>query len=167
MLIISGFICGIVSMLLPAAGAYVHFSPPASLLQHIVPGTDAAYMDDFFAIRDGSLRQLQIAHAKGLATFPSFHTMMSLMMIYALRGTGWAAIVGLVFNLGIIATTLIDGGHYLIDLFGAVVATALTIVIVKALARWLHNRRPMRLPASINGKRARIGGPAASLTELR
>ena len=44
------------------------------------------HYEHFMGLRDGSYRILSLAKTEGLITFPSFHTVMSVLMILALRG---------------------------------------------------------------------------------
>ncbi|MGI9385557.1 MAG: phosphatase PAP2 family protein [Methyloligellaceae bacterium] len=143
LLIVAGILNGVIAGLLPAAGGYVHYNPAQELVGLVTPMTDAAYMNDFFAIRDGGIRQLSIGGSKGLMTFPSFHTVFSLIMVFALRGTGWVFAFAVVFNLGIIASTPIDGGHHFIDVIAAFGLALVAIAITVPLARWLKTRAPI------------------------
>ena len=143
LLIVAGILNGVIAGLLPAAGAYVQYSPSLELVGQVTPTTDAAYMKEFFDLRAGEIRQLTVGNSKGLMTFPSFHTVFSLIMVYALRGTGWIFAFAVVFNLGIIASTPIDGGHYLIDVIAAFGLALIAIAITVGLSRWLKAREPL------------------------
>lgn len=127
---IAGLFTLIVSAAYPAAGGFVHYDPPGQLFPSINPATARDFMDTFHQLRDGTLRTFELHETKGIITFPSFHTIFALLLIWAVRGIRWVFIPSLLWNGGIVLTTFIDGGHYLVDvLAGAVVAYA-TIRIV-------------------------------------
>jgi len=137
LLIVSGIASSLIAGPMAAAGAYVHYGLPSGLPADFMPTTDAAYMQDFFAIRDGTLRELAIGGSKGLVTFPSYHTIFSVMMVYVMRGLGRWFWLALAWNALIIASTPIDGGHHLADVLGGLVVAWLCIAACNRLWRRL------------------------------
>jgi len=140
LLILTGIVSNAVAALLPAEGTYLFHKPSQALISSLTPTVDPAYMSDFHGLRDGTIRQLAIAGAKGLVTFPSYHTIFSLLMVYALRGMGPVFYAALAINLGIIASTPLDGAHYLTDVIGGVAIFALLAVFASRLQRYLTAR---------------------------
>lgn len=162
LLIFAGILNGVIAGSLPAAGAYVHYNPAHELVKLITPTTDAAYMKEFFELREGEVRQLAIGRSKGLMTFPSFHTVFSLIMVFALRGTGWVFAFAVVFNLGIIASTPIDGGHHLIDVIAGFALALFAAGITVRCADWLTTREPIPpLEKVLAAAKPRLRRPAA------
>ncbi len=134
--ILTGILVNLISGFLPAATAYEYFKPGAALYEKLSPVVGEGYMVDFFALRDGSMRELKIIGATGIVSFPSFHTILALLLIYVVRGCGLFSWVVGIWGLGIVATTPVDGSHYLTDVIGGVVLLAITIAAV----RWLEPR---------------------------
>jgi PAP2 superfamily len=62
---------------------------------------------------------LQPAELQGLATFPSFHTCLGVIIMRCSRGHWLTGSCGLAIGATIIASTPIYGGHYLVDLICA------------------------------------------------
>lgn len=130
----------LVSIELPAAGAYIYHAPGANLLAGL-PDPEAGrwHMRDFTALRDGSFQHLAIGSVEGLITFPSFHATLGILFARALLRLPYLGFAGLVLNGLMIVSTLSIGGHYLVDvLAGAGIALAMVAAL---------NRRGNLVPA--------------------
>jgi PAP2 superfamily len=68
------------SALLPAAGASVLFGVPEV--------ASTTYLPHFLAIRDGSISSFPLETMQGIVTFPSYHTVLAVLLTYAYRGQG-------------------------------------------------------------------------------
>jgi membrane-associated phospholipid phosphatase len=124
--------------LLPSAGAFVHFDPPAAL-RHVV-GANAGiwHLEHFEALRSGALRAIDPGTIEGLVTFPSFHTALAVITVWALWRTPYLAIPALALNALVIASTVPVGGHYFVDILaGLAVAGA----AIGTLAWWRSGAR--------------------------
>lgn len=107
-----------VSGFLPAFSAWIHYGV----------GVEHAYhMAAFTGLRDGTLRTLAPLDAVGIVTFPSFHTAMALIVVYACRGLRWLFWPAAAANAGVLVSIPPFGGHYLVDMLagGAVTAAAI------------------------------------------
>ncbi|MFN3551857.1 MAG: phosphatase PAP2 family protein, partial [Novosphingobium meiothermophilum] len=62
-----------------------------------------------------------LAKVEGIVTFPSFHMVMALMAPYALRGAGLASMVAFVWAALVTVSSIVIGGHYVVDLLGGAV----------------------------------------------
>jgi membrane-associated phospholipid phosphatase len=119
--------------LLPSAGAFVHFDPPAALRR--VVGADAGiwHLHHFEALRSGALRAIDPGAIEGLVTFPSFHTALAVITAWALWRTPYLAIPALALNALVIASTVPVGGHYFVDVLAGL---AIAGAAVGALLWW-------------------------------
>ena len=63
-------------------------------------------------------------------SFPSGHTILAVIMTYALRGSRWTLIPAIIVNGLMLVSTVPHGGHHLIDLIvgGAIAACAIFVV---------------------------------------
>jgi hypothetical protein len=113
----------LISGALPCASAYPTYGPTHP---DIVPEIG---VNDLFALRDGSLRELNLTTMDGLITFPSFHVILSLLFIYVLRGMPILFPLGLLANIAVIVSTLTAGGHYLVDSLGALAVTVVSVAL--------------------------------------
>lgn len=103
-------------LLAPAAGAFAYYGPAPQLVENFsVFGEMWSFVHAFTMLRDGSLSTIDLSALQGVVSFPSFHTMLGVMTIYALRDTRWLMIPVLLLNATMIVATLPVGGHHLID----------------------------------------------------
>jgi membrane-associated phospholipid phosphatase len=123
-----------VSAGLPAKGAFAFYQPPADLVAHLTPKAGIYHLKQLDALRDGSLTVLRLEHATGLVTFPSFHTALAILAIYAVRGLRLLFWPVLALNAGVIVSTIPEGGHYAIDV---VAGAVLTVAAIAGVRRWL------------------------------
>jgi membrane-associated phospholipid phosphatase len=119
--------------LFPAVGGYVHYAiDPASFPQDIRPAVGIVHITDYLALREGRFNHIDLAF-KGLITFPSYHSTFGIFLIYAFWPFKWVRIPVLAVNLLLIASTPVDGGHYLVDILGGVLVAFILIFWVRKL----------------------------------
>lgn len=108
------------------------------------PGYESEPLRQFHAVRDGSLRLLDLSMLSGIITFPSYHTILAVLVLLACRGLPVAGIPLAALQLAIIFTTRGVGGHYFLDMAaGALIAVAAWQIA----ARLLGMRADLALPA--------------------
>lgn len=110
------------SWLIPAEGAWAYYG-----VAHL---TSAYYLPDFFALRDGTMQEIVVGKMTGIVQFPSFHTALALILIYATRGIRILFPASLGLNALMIASTPVAGGHYLVDIVGGAALVPLAILIL-------------------------------------
>lgn len=122
----------VVSALVPAAGAVLHYNPEASLRTSFQAIAGRWHWDDFTALRDGRYSLISLAQIEGLVTFPSFHTVMAIMTTYAVRSLMLVFWPVALLNFVVVVSTLPEGGHYLIDVIaGGLIALAAIAVVAR------------------------------------
>ncbi|MEM7302070.1 MAG: phosphatase PAP2 family protein [Pseudomonadota bacterium] len=134
--LLTSTITSTISGFLPGENAYEYFKVSGELDAALSPVVGQGYMTDFYAIRDGSLQSLKVVDVQGLVAFPSFHTILSLVLIYVMRGSGIFFVISLIWNALIIATVPFDGAHYLTDMLSGV----LVAIVAIAFMHWLEPR---------------------------
>lgn len=108
------------------------------------PGYESEPLRQFHAVRDGSLRLLDLSVLSGIITFPSYHTILAVLVLLACRGLPVVGIPLVLLQLVIIFTTRGVGGHYFVDMVaGALIAVAAWQIA----ARLLGMRFDLALPA--------------------
>jgi len=70
----------------------------------------------------------------GIITFPSFHTALGVIFIFALWPIPVLRWFGIVINLLMMASIPIDGGHYFIDMVAGTVIAVASIVAARTIA---------------------------------
>lgn len=126
----------VVSGVFPAAGAWKY---------HAVAGAfDLSSLSHFEPLRDGRLREIALDRMQGLISIPSLHAAMAVLLVYAVRASSVAlpAFAGL--NVAMLASTPIDGSHYLVDVLAGV-ALALALI---AFSRRHATRAQGLMPAA-------------------
>lgn len=113
--------------LFPAESAWVHFGVEGRV--------DAYHLADFMALRAGQMKEIALAKANGLITFPSFHAALGLILIIATRRTFLFSIF-LPLNVVMIVSALTSGGHYMIDIFAGLAVVPVAALIRRSLKRW-------------------------------
>lgn len=104
-----------------------------------------SFVEVFDGLRDGSLRHLDTTIITGLVTFPSLHAADAVILA---RGYAWLGRLFLplvLLNLMMVASALIVGGHYLVDLIAGVALAFASLGAARYLqSRALAPRRPLR-----------------------
>jgi len=120
-----------ISAFMPAIGTYYGLNIAPSQFPSLDASLYAAQLRDILALREGSLRHLELFKLTGIVSFPSFHAASAVLYMWALwpvRGIGGLAVA---LNLLMIAATPVIGAHYMIDVFGGVALAAISILVGK------------------------------------
>jgi membrane-associated phospholipid phosphatase len=138
-MVVSMVITSVVFSLFPALGwdVYLHIDhaefPNISFIMHYVP-----YLE---AVRSGALRAIPVDAMHGIISFPSYHAAVAVIAVWALwpvRLFRWPL---LILNALMIASTPIQGTHYLFDVIGGLAVCACTLLIVGYVRRTIHHHR--------------------------
>ncbi|HWJ41047.1 MAG TPA: phosphatase PAP2 family protein, partial [Candidatus Limnocylindrales bacterium] len=120
--ILSALITTTLSGLLPALGPYGKGGMPA-------------WSAVLLTIRDGSLSKFALAHMTGIVAFPSFHTVMAVLLVYVHRPPLRSFVPVAILNVLMVVATPFAGHHYLVDLLSGAAVVAISIPIVHAAMR--------------------------------
>ena len=123
-----------VSTLLPATGVYDTIGILPSDFPNVVP---QAYYDGMIkipALRDGSLRELDLMHLDGVLTFPSFHAAAAVLYAWAFWVVRWFRPLNLLVNGAMICATPAGGGHYFIDVFAGIILAVASICLAHRIS---------------------------------
>jgi membrane-associated phospholipid phosphatase len=119
-------------MILPAEGAYAYYNPPLSIYDNIGAGSGMWHHPLLMALRTGTdtLIDFSTPNSSCLVTFPSGHTILAVIMTYALRESKWTLIPAVIINTTMLVSTIPHGGHHLTDLIagGAIALCAIFLV---------------------------------------
>jgi hypothetical protein len=140
------FICGFlltliattcISTLLPATGVYGTIGLDAADFPNIDPQSYYDGMREIPALRDGSLRALDVFQLGGVLTFPSFHAASAILYGWAFWPVRWFRPLNLLCNGAMILATPVGGGHYFVDVIAGIALTAVCILAARRLGRVL------------------------------
>lgn len=111
----------VISGLMPALSAWVHYGL----------GLEKAYhLAHILSLRDGSFRLLEVGNMEGIITFPSFHTAISLVLIWVSRGIAWLFWPTAAIGIGVLASIPSEGGHYFVDMLAGALITVAAVAVM-------------------------------------
>jgi len=95
------------------------------------PTAGVFFVETLKTVRESNDYVLSFAAVPGLAEFPSFHTAIALLIVYAFRDNIITLLLALGGGAGILLATPVYGGHYFVDV---IAGSLLTFVLVIAYA---------------------------------
>lgn len=119
--------------LAPAVSTFPYYGVPRSALPYMVSRLPWAVPDVIGPIRAGTLRSIALDTFIGLISFPSFHAAGATILGWAMLRIRLLWLPFALLNVGVIASALVDGGHYLVDLIAGCGVACLSIWLAKAL----------------------------------
>jgi hypothetical protein len=117
----------LVSTVVPALGAYAWYGYTSSINQTLV-------LKAIHGLRDGNLVQVVLPHLQGIITFPSFHTVSAIVIVYSLRRHPRWFWPFAILNTMMALSTLTTGAHYAVDLSAAFVVCCISFY---TYSKWL------------------------------
>lgn len=134
LMVVALFFTTTISMLVPAAGAYAYYQPAAATYSHYTASGGLDHLATLYQLRSLAPFEFSVPKTIGLISFPSFHTTLGLLVIYAMRRTFlfWPVVV---LNALMIVGTIPEGGHHLMDIVGGAAVAAGSIAIIRWLGR--------------------------------
>ncbi|RWE74993.1 phosphatase PAP2 family protein [Mesorhizobium sp.] len=134
LLAISSALTATLMLFVPAAGAYAYFRPSPTEFGNFTARAGMWHFAELVKLRSGAPFDLMITRAEGLVTFPSYHTALGILVVYALRGYRWLFWPVACLNGIMIISTLPEGGHHLIDVIAGTTVGLVSILAVKSIA---------------------------------
>lgn len=132
---LSAFACIIISGLWPSLGSYVYYNIQPTEYSHVMRFADRVHEADLLALRNGSLRVFPLLSAQGLISFPSFHTAIAVLLIYAGFYMRFLFTPMLIVNTLMIFSVFKDGGHYLVDMLSGLFITLAALGVAHWISR--------------------------------
>jgi membrane-associated phospholipid phosphatase len=120
--IFNAFIAG----LLPARGTFDQFH---------ISNSYSSYLSAIEQVRDSLIKHFPIRRLEGIATFPSYHTVMAICFIHAYRGERYFLVLVGVLNVLMLLSTPTYGGHYLVDMIAGAVVAVGSITFVRYMQK--------------------------------
>jgi hypothetical protein len=143
----------IMSTMVPAIGVFQQLGVAVTDFPNLNPVAYLGQVRDLPAVRDGSLRELNIEALSGIITFPSFHAASAALYGWALWRSRWFRPIAIVANLMMLAATPIVGGHYFVDVVAGIAVAMLAIAVARGFSRsWLPEETAPLQEAALLGK---------------
>lgn len=115
----------------PSAGAYYFYRPDPSIYSNFTGAGGLLHLHELMALRSGQPFALTVS--TGLISFPSFHTALGIMIVYAVRKWIFLLIPAVVVNAIMIVATIPEGGHHLSDIIAGAAVTVMAIFAVRSV----------------------------------
>lgn len=128
--------------LTPAVSTFPYYGVPRSALPHMVSRLPWTVPNVVLPIRAGTLRSIDLNTFIGVISFPSFHAAGATILGWAMLRTRLLWLLFALLNVGVTASALVDGGHYMIDLIGGCGVAYLSIGLAKTLIARPSLKRP-------------------------
>jgi hypothetical protein len=134
-----------ISLVTPAVGTYVHYGIAHVAEGRLPEGSGIYHLEDFEMLRSGSELILGPFNVNGVVTFPSFHTTMTMIIVYGAWSWQILRLPAIIYAVGTLVATVLIGGHYVIDLVGGGAVFALAWGLAHARIRGLtHTVQALR-----------------------
>jgi membrane-associated phospholipid phosphatase len=138
----------ILQAMIPAAGAYALFQPNREAFSNFTDQAGMWHYAELVDLRAGKSFTYFAAKTSGMVTFPSFHTILGVITLYAIRDHRFLAPPVLVLNSLMIVATIPEGGHHLVDVLAGLVIAAACILFVRRLVAFTRQRAAVLAPGS-------------------
>lgn len=122
----------------PSVGPSVFFDLPEGLEDKIRLVTGSSYADILRSLSNQGLEVITPSDIVGTIAFPSYHTVMALIVVWYLRRT-ILFVPALVINMAMVPAILSHGGHHLTDFAGG--------IAIFAFSAWLSARPVLQQPS--------------------
>jgi hypothetical protein len=126
---LSALITASLSGLLPAVGPYVND------VKNLAVKDMPAWLAVFVTLRDGTLSKFALLNMTGIVTFPSFHTVLAILLVYVHRPPLRSFVPVLILNVVMIVAIPFAGHHYLVDMIAGAGVAAISIAVVRLAMR--------------------------------
>jgi len=118
--VVSLIVCTLLSGLYPAVGPCTHFF-----------GVEPRYVQHLLEVRGGEVKLFSLNHMEGIITWPSFHTVIAILVPYVHRPPLRTFVPVMVLNLAMLISIPANGCHYLSDVVAGVIVAVAGIAMVR------------------------------------
>ncbi|OWK29025.1 phosphatase PAP2 family protein [Sphingomonas mucosissima] len=138
--ILAGAVTIVLSGLLPAMGNL--FDPDH--YRALWPSVAWQDRDLVLALRNGTVREIDMSHMTGIVSFPSYHAALPVILFWGLYPVSRLRVPAAIWaGLTIVATPLF-GGHYAVDVLAGLLLAMLSLAVARSLAAKEPDLKRMR-----------------------
>ena len=126
------------------AGDYKQFIFPLLFFKRLCDVFDE---ETLLALKAGLTPHIEMAQMKGLIAFPSFHTVMAVLTVYAAAAVPRGLWPVVMWNAIVLLSVPVDGGHHVVDIAaGLVLAAAAIMASERICCRLARSDGPIAWP---------------------
>jgi membrane-associated phospholipid phosphatase len=133
--------------LFPSFGTSTVFELSAAVEAQLRPVVGSGYGAELRRLATEGPHLLSPKESLGLIAAPSFHTVMAVQAIFAAWAIRWLWLPALVINLLVLPSTVVHGGHHLVDVIAGVVTAYLGICAARLLLRSIQGTKSAAMSA--------------------
>lgn len=128
---LSALLCTTISIIVPAAGAFAYYEVKSAL----------PYTREYLSLHAGQLKTINLITMQGVVQFPSYHTCLALIYMYAVRGIPKIFLASMIFNVLVLVATPPIGGHHFIDVWAGFIVTIISIAATTVLTQRAKDKK--------------------------
>jgi membrane-associated phospholipid phosphatase len=132
-LIVSGLCTVGIWILYPSFGAITVYGLPKTIADRLPLSLNLDYARALLHLQTHGPGFISPTTIKGLVGFPSFHTAQAVVAAWYARKLGILFYPFLLFNILVVASTPIQGGHHVVDVIGGFAVSAFAIWLTRAV----------------------------------
>ena len=146
-----------ISALAPAIGTFYGLNLSSESFTSLNTTVYAAQLRDIVALRNGTLRHLELYQLAGIVSFPSFHAASAVLYMWALWPVRGFASLSIAMNTLMILATPVVGAHYMIDVIGGILLAIGSIMLAKRYGAVMMAARPSTLASELTSMPVQTG----------
>jgi hypothetical protein len=124
----------------PSIGAFTIYELPAGVYRQLHLMNDSRYAHDLIGLLTNGPGRISPYELKGLIAFPSFHTIMAVLVVWYVRSFRGIVLALLAWNAVVLASIPIHGGHHVIDIPAGIAVAAVSIWLAISIHAHSRNR---------------------------
>jgi membrane-associated phospholipid phosphatase len=133
----------------PSFGAATYLFSVGAITDLSNAAVDRRYVETLLALKNGEIRNIVLADMKGLIAFPSFHTVMAVLTVYAAAAVPRALGPALAWNAVVLLSVPVDGGHHVVDIVAGIVVAIAALAAADRICQWRGNQSTAALVQAV------------------
>ncbi|MPR08139.1 phosphatase PAP2 family protein [Microvirga sp. M8] len=153
-----------ISAMMPALSPLVYYNIVPSDYPNIVLAVPLEFASQVTALRDGSMRLVDLSGAQGLVTFPSFHTASGVLLFLAFWQVPYLRWIFAALNVVLITSVTLEGSHFLVDVLAGTAVALVSWWTADRIVRFNPSVVSRILEASVGRRLPELAPEAARRT---
>jgi hypothetical protein len=139
-IVVSGLVTILLWMPFPSFGAITVYGLSKDVAASVSPRLGPGDAHGMIYLWQHGPGYITFVSTKGLVGFPSYHTAEAIISTWATHRVRWAFWPFVLFNIAVMISIPIHGGHHVVDMFGGIGVAAASITLAARLEIYLRDR---------------------------